>query len=89
MEKEEAKRAETTLIELFNNESESHFMYAFMLQDQNDYESALFHWKRVHEIRSLEPTGLIGMIRAQLHLKKWNEANEVCLNVERKNFVSL
>ena len=79
---EEAKRAETTLIELFNNESESHFMYAFMLQDQNDYESALFHWRRVHEIRSLEPTGLIGMIRAQLHLKKWNEAKGALKELE-------
>jgi len=72
----EAERVATSIVELLPLESESHAMYALILQGENRYDDALFHWSRVNEIRPREPSGLLGLAKAQIRLKQWTEANK-------------
>ena len=67
----EAERAATMLVEALPTETESHTALAELRQQQNRWDDAIIHWKKVAELRSLEPTGLLRLADAQLHQKQW------------------
>lgn len=69
-----AERAATSMIENLPTETESHTALAEFRQQQDRWEDAIAHWKRVAELRSMEPTGLLRLAEAQLHLEKWDAA---------------
>lgn len=58
------------------NESEGHAMLAEIRQTQNRWQDAIYQWQRVAAIRSLEPTGLLNLAKAQVHEKQWTNAQE-------------
>lgn len=71
---DEAERAATSIIEAAPMEAESHQAMAELRQEQNRWAEAGMHWCRVCELRELEPTGLLGLAEAQIHLKQFDEA---------------
>jgi predicted Zn-dependent protease len=73
---EAAERARTGLVEAMPNESEGHAMLAEIRQAQNSWPDAIYQWQRVAAIRSLEPTGLLNLAKAQVHEKQWANARE-------------
>ncbi|MBN1909361.1 MAG: hypothetical protein JW818_06460 [Pirellulales bacterium] len=70
----EAERAYTSMVEAQPNESASHSRLARLRQKQDRWPEAVDHWKEVARIRSLEPTGLLHLAEAQIHLKRWPAA---------------
>ena len=72
----ETERAYTSIVEVLPNESESHAMLAEIRQNQNRWPEAADQWQQVAKLRSLEPTGLLKLAAAQIHLKQWNAADE-------------
>ena len=56
------------------SESESHALLAEIRQQQDRWEDALGHWRQVAQIRALEPTGLLKLAAAQVHLQEWDDA---------------
>lgn len=65
---DEAERATTAIVEAAPAEAESHQAMATLRQEQDRWPEAMPHWRRVAELRALEPTGLLGLAAAQLHL---------------------
>ncbi len=49
-------------------------MLAEIRQAQNHWLEAIAEWQRVAAIRSLEPTGLLNLAKAQAHEKQWSAA---------------
>ncbi len=72
----EAERAFTSIVEVLPNESEGHQLLAEIRQRQDRWADAIPHWEQVAKIRSLEPTGLLGLAAAQLHERKYDKAAE-------------
>ncbi|MCA9062177.1 MAG: tetratricopeptide repeat protein, partial [Planctomycetaceae bacterium] len=64
-----AERAATSLVEQAPTEAESHQALAELRESQDRYSEAISHWRRVAELRSLEPTGLLKLAEAQAHIK--------------------
>ncbi len=77
-----AERAATSMIENLPTETESHAALAELRQQQDRWEDAASHWRRVAELRSLEPTGLLQLAGAQLHLKQWDAADNTLQKLE-------
>ena len=67
---QESERAYASIVEMQPLESESHTLLAEIRQKQNRWPEAIEHWRRVSEIRALEPTGLLKLAEAQLHEKQ-------------------
>jgi tetratricopeptide (TPR) repeat protein len=72
----EAERAYTSIVEAQPKEAESHARLAEVRQSQDRWSEALPHWRRVTELRALEPTGLLKLAAAQIHLKQFKDAEE-------------
>ena len=72
----QAQRAYTSVVDALPNESESHAALADIFQKQNRWADAAEQWTQVARIRSLEPTGLLGLAAAQVRLKQWDQATE-------------
>ncbi len=72
----EAERAYTSVVEVLPNESEGHQLLAEVRQRQDRWAEAIREWEQVARIRSLEPTGLLGLAAAQLHERKLDKAAE-------------
>ena len=70
------ERAYTSIVEALANESESHAMLADIRQKQDRWPAAVEHWRQVARIRQLEPTGLLGLAKAQIHLQRWPTARK-------------
>lgn len=64
--KEQAERAATSVVEAAPNEAEHHEALARIRGSQKQYAAATLHWRRVSELRSLEPNGLINLAKSQL-----------------------
>jgi len=64
---EQTERAFTSIVEILPAEAESHQMLAEIRQEENRWPEAIFAWQQVARIRSLEPTGLLGLAAAQIH----------------------
>jgi tetratricopeptide (TPR) repeat protein len=78
----ETQRAYTSIVEVLPNEAESHALLGEIRQEQNRWTEAAESWQRVAKIRSLEPTGLLKLAGAQIHLGQWNEAEETLRRLE-------
>ena len=85
---DEMERAQTSIVEMLPNESESHAMLAEIRQTQDRWQEAVEHWKRVDEIRSLEPTGLLRLAEAQIHLQQWGAASETVQQLKTRSWPS-
>jgi len=68
----QAERAATSIVESAPNEAESHQALAMFRTEQEKYQQAIPHWKKVAELRKLEPTGLLGLAETQAKMKDWN-----------------
>ncbi|MBN1853042.1 MAG: hypothetical protein JW829_09975, partial [Pirellulales bacterium] len=56
---------------------------------QNDrWHDAAVHWQRVADIRSLEPTGLIQLATAQIHLQQWQDARATLKKLQSRDWPS-
>lgn len=82
----EAERARTSLAEVAPGETEGHTLLAQEREKQNRWEDALEQWQQVDKDRSLEPFGLLGMARVQLHLKQKEAATETIRRLEIKTW---
>jgi tetratricopeptide (TPR) repeat protein len=78
----ETQRAYTSIVEVLPNESESHALLAEIRQDQNRWPEAAACWQQVAKLRCLEPTGLLKLAAAQIHLNQWNAAEETLRRLE-------
>ncbi|CAN5451802.1 hypothetical protein BH11PLA2_BH11PLA2_27500 [soil metagenome] len=82
----EAERAYTSIVEMLARESESHTKLAEIREKQNRWPDAILHWERVVAIRSLEPTGLLSLAKAQIHEKDWMRATETLQKLKRQTW---
>ena len=73
---QQSERAYTSIVEMQPKESESHALLAEIRQGQDRWADAADHWRQVAEIRALEPTGLLKLAAAQIHLKQWDHAQQ-------------
>src|SRR5262249_57664032 len=73
-----------SMVERVAKEFESHQLYSELRQNQNRWDEAAEHWELVAKHQSLEPTGLIGLAKAQIHLKQWDKASDTVQKLERK-----
>jgi tetratricopeptide (TPR) repeat protein len=69
-----AERAYTSIVEVLPAETESHTMLAEIRQQQDRWPEAVEQWQQVARLRALEPTGLLKLAEAQLHLKRLDDA---------------
>ena len=73
---QEAERAYTSIVEMQPMEAESHALLAEIRQQQKRWADAISLWQQVVRLNALEPTGLLKLAAAQIHEKKWDEAEE-------------
>ncbi|MEI6148677.1 MAG: hypothetical protein WCS01_06240 [bacterium] len=72
----EAERAYTSIAEMQPNESESHALLAEIRQAQGRWPEAIEQWQQVVRVRTLEPTGLLKLVEAQIHEQQWDAARQ-------------
>ena len=77
------ERAYTSIVEIKPSESDAHAMLAKVRQEQGRWNEAIGHWRQVSVIRSPEPTGLLGLAKAQLHLGQWKAADDTLNKLEK------
>src|SRR5262249_10264837 len=82
----ETERAYTSMVEVLPSESESHALLAEVREGQNRWADAMTHWKRVAQIRSLEPTGLLRLAQAQIHERQYDDAKETLRQLKAKTW---
>jgi len=82
----ESERAYTSIVEMLPNESESHTMLAEIRQGQGHWNDAIYHWRQVIRVRTLEPTGYIKLAEAQIHQKQFDDALETIKLLESKSW---
>ncbi|HEY7312595.1 MAG TPA: VIT domain-containing protein [Gemmataceae bacterium] len=82
----EAERAFTSIVEVMPSESEGHALLAEVRQQQNRWPEALTQWQQVARIRALEPTGLLKMADAQIHLHQWEQAEQTLHKVSARKW---
>ncbi|MGA2258436.1 MAG: hypothetical protein ABSG53_27545, partial [Thermoguttaceae bacterium] len=83
---DEVERAYTSIVEVLPTESESHQLLAEIRQRQDRWADAVDQWRQVARIRSLEPTGLLGLAEALIHQRQLVEAAEVLTQLKQKNW---
>ena len=84
----QAERAHTSIVEVLSAESESHTMLAEIRQKQDRWPEAIVHWRQVARIRELEPTGLLKLAAAQLHVKRWDDAGQTLRKLRARGWPS-
>jgi tetratricopeptide (TPR) repeat protein len=85
---DEAERAVTSIVEMQANEAESHTMLAEIRQEQGRWQDAIHEWRRVSELRALEPTGLLKLAAAQIHERDWKAAGETVRKLRSREWPS-
>jgi Flp pilus assembly protein TadD len=83
---DESERAYTSIVEVLPNEAESHALLAEVRQTQGRWAEAVVHWEQVARLRALEPTGLLKLAAAQVHLQQWDKAMETLGKVKAKTW---
>jgi tetratricopeptide (TPR) repeat protein len=83
---DESERAYTSIVEVLPNEAESHALLAEIRQEQGRWAEAAVHWEQVARLRELEPTGLLKLAAAQVHLQQWDKAAETLAQVKVKTW---
>lgn len=81
-----AERAATSIVEAAPAEAESHQMLARLRQEQTRWDDAIRHWKRVSELRKLEPGGLLGLTAAQIEAGRYDEARQSIRTLRRRSW---
>lgn len=76
------ERAITTIIEAAPNEAEHHQAVAVLREQKGNLDQAIGHWKQVAKLRELEPTGLIGLAKAQIAAKRIDDAKSTLQQIE-------
>ena len=83
-----AERAATSLIEAAPLEADHHQALAELRQRQDRWDDAIDHWRHVAELRKLEPTGLLKLATAQVHEKKWDDAEATIKKLNQQKWPS-
>jgi tetratricopeptide (TPR) repeat protein len=83
---EQAERAHTSIVEALPNESEGHTMLAEIRQQQDRWDEAIVHWEEVARIRELEPTGLLKLAEAQVHVGHWKAADDTVRRLRQRTW---
>ena len=67
---------------LFSTPFSPHFsLLAEVRQQQDRWSEAATQWEQVTRIRALEPTGLLKLASAQIHLCQWDQATQTLRKV--------
>jgi tetratricopeptide (TPR) repeat protein len=82
----DAERAYTSIVEMLPHESESHTLLAEIREQQNRWGEAITHWEQVARIRSLEPTGLLRLAKAQIHERQWEQAIQTLRKLDARSW---
>src|SRR6185312_2738935 len=82
----EAERAFTSMVEVMPHESEGHALLAEVRSQQNRWSEAATQWQQVARIRALEPTGLLKLAQAQVHLHQWEQAEQTMRKVRTRKW---
>ena len=82
----EAERAFTSIVEVIPHESEGHALLAEVRSQQNRWPEAATQWRQVARIRALEPTGLLKLADAQVHLRQWEQADQTLSKVRARKW---
>jgi tetratricopeptide (TPR) repeat protein len=82
----QAERAYTSIVEMQALEAESHTMLAEVREKQGRWPEAIEHWRRVADLRALEPTGLLRLAAAQIREKQWDAAAETVKTLRTKTW---
>jgi predicted Zn-dependent protease len=82
----EAERAFTSMVEVMPHESEGHALLAEVRSQQNRWSEAATQWQHVARIRALEPTGLLKLADAQVHLRQWEQADQTLSKVRTRKW---
>lgn len=77
------ERAFTGMVEMKPYEADSHARLAGIRESQKRWSDAIRHWQQVVRIRSLEPTGLYGLIQAQIQAKRFDDARRSIRRLEQ------
>ncbi len=83
---DDAERAYTSMVEAAPTEAESHALLAEVRQKQDRWLDAIFQWEQVARLRALEPTGLLKLADAQIHLKQWDQAQETLRKLDARSW---
>ena len=79
----ESERAYTSIVEMQANEAEAQAMLAQVRQRQDRWQEAIPHWEHAAAMRALEPTNLIELCKAQIHLKQRDKAEETLRKLDK------
>jgi predicted Zn-dependent protease len=82
----EGERAVTSVIEAGAQEAENHAALAEIRQRQGRWNAAIDEWRKVSELRRLEPTGLVKLAEAQIHEKRWDVARRSIQKLQRSEW---
>jgi tetratricopeptide (TPR) repeat protein len=82
----DAERAYTSIVELLPSEAESHAMLAAIREQQDRWPDAAQHWEQVARIRRLEPTGLLMLTNAQIHMQQWDAARQTIAKLKSQTW---
>ncbi len=83
-----AERALTSIVESAPTEHTHHQKMAELRQGQNRWEDAIVHWQQVAKHQSFEPTGLLGLVEAQIRAKHWDDARRTVTELKNKDWPS-
>ncbi|MGL6075908.1 MAG: VIT domain-containing protein [Fimbriiglobus sp.] len=82
--KVDAERAYTSIVEALPNEAEGHAILAAVRKSQKRYAESVKHWEQVNAIRSLEPTGLLGLADVQIEMGETEGAKKTIQTLRAK-----
>ncbi len=84
----QAERAATSIVEVAPLEAEHQQALAELRQKQGRWQDAVLLWRRAAELRSLEPTGLIGLANAQVEAGQPAAAQETLQQLREQEWPS-
>jgi hypothetical protein len=79
----EAERAATSIVEASPQEAENHAALAELRQKHDRWAEAIDQWRHVARLRTKEPDGLLKLAAAQVHERKWDDAEATVQTLRR------
>jgi predicted negative regulator of RcsB-dependent stress response len=61
-------------------------LLAEVRQGQDRWDEAAAHWEQVARLRALEPTGLLKLAAAQIHLRQWDSAAQTLQKISSRGW---
>ena len=83
-----SERAFTSLVESAPTEHTHHQKAAELRQGQNRWSDAIVHWQQVAKHQAFEPTGLLGLAKAQIRQKRWDDARRTVEQLKSREWPS-